>query len=102
LLSLFAFPYSLFTVSAHEGEDHSADKKLKRSPLLRGRKSPASPPSATYRTDAGQFNVLLTRTPSDPRTGETGQLVVRLAEKVEGGFGGGDLLRLKTRMFRQT
>jgi len=41
-------------------------------------------------SDAGQFNLKLTRTPSDPRTGETAQFVVRLSEKVEGGFGGGE------------
>lgn len=40
-------------------------------------------------TDAGQFNLKLTRTPSDPRTGEEVQFVILLAEKVEGGFGGG-------------
>ncbi len=40
-------------------------------------------------TDAGEFNVILKRSPADPRTGETMQFLVRFAEKVEGGFGGG-------------
>ncbi len=41
-------------------------------------------------TDAGEFNVILKRSPADPRTGETAQFLVRFAEKVEGGFGGGE------------
>jgi multidrug efflux pump subunit AcrA (membrane-fusion protein) len=40
-------------------------------------------------SDAGQFNARLERVPADVRTGETEQFAVRLAEKVEGGFGGG-------------
>lgn len=40
-------------------------------------------------TDAGQFNIVLRRVPVDPRTGETARFLVRFAEKVEGGFGGG-------------
>jgi len=40
--------------------------------------------------DAGQFNLKLTRTPSDPRTGEEVQFAMMVAEKVEGGFGGGE------------
>jgi hypothetical protein len=94
--STFAFPArrSLFTVtvSAHEGEDHSADKKTEtKTAAATGREESASVTAErNVQTDAGQFNVLLTRTPSDPRTGETVQFVVRLAEKVEGGFGGGE------------
>ncbi len=41
-------------------------------------------------TDAGEFNVILKRSPADPRMGETAQFLVRFAEKVEGGFGGGE------------
>jgi RND family efflux transporter MFP subunit len=41
-------------------------------------------------TDVGQFSVVLRRSPSDPRTGETAQFLVRFAEKVEGGFGGSE------------
>jgi cobalt-zinc-cadmium efflux system membrane fusion protein len=41
-------------------------------------------------SDAGQFILKLTRTPSDPRTGEEAQFVVSVAEKVEGGFGGSE------------
>lgn len=46
-------------------------------------------------TDAGEFNVVLRRSPADPRTGETAQFLVRFAEKVEGGFGGGEPVLLE-------
>lgn len=46
-------------------------------------------------TDAGEFNVVLRRSPADPRTGETAQFLVRFAEKVEGGFGGGEPVPLE-------
>ncbi len=46
-------------------------------------------------TDAGEFNVILKRSPADPRTGETAQFLVRFAEKVEGGFGGGEPVLLE-------
>lgn len=39
--------------------------------------------------DGGNFNLVLKRSPGDPRGGETEQFVVRIGEKVEGGFGGG-------------
>ncbi len=46
-------------------------------------------------TDVGVFNVTLKRSPADPRTGETAQFLVRFAEKVEGGFGGGEPVLLE-------
>src|SRR5687767_4216982 len=46
-------------------------------------------------TDAGEFNIVLRRSPADPRTGETAQFLVRFAEKVEGGFGGGEPVLLE-------
>lgn len=46
-------------------------------------------------TDAGEFNVILKRSPADPRTGEILQFLVRFAEKVEGGFGGGEPVALE-------
>lgn len=46
-------------------------------------------------TDAGEFNVILKRSPADPRTGETVQFLVLFAEKVEGGFGGGEPVALE-------
>ncbi|MDQ3063085.1 MAG: efflux RND transporter periplasmic adaptor subunit [Acidobacteriota bacterium] len=75
---------------AHDGEDHTADKKTETTTGATGVKIASVTAERNVQTDAGQFNVQLTRTPSDPRTGETVQFVVRLAEKVEGGFGGGE------------
>ena len=40
-------------------------------------------------TEAGNFTLNLERLPTDPRTGELVQTALRVAEKVEGGFGGG-------------
>ncbi len=41
-------------------------------------------------TDAGSFSFNVERVPADPRTGELVQMALRVAEKIEGGFGGGD------------
>ena len=40
-------------------------------------------------TEAGNFNLQIERLPADPRTGELVQMALRVAEKVEGGFGAG-------------
>jgi len=92
LLVVAAYCFCLLpTVApAHDGEDHSADKKTETTTSTTGVKIASITAERNVQTDAGQFNVQLTRTPSDPRTGETVQFVVRLAEKVEGGFGGGE------------
>ena len=92
LLVVAAYCFCLLpTVAlAHDGEDHSADKKTETTTAATGVKIASVTAERNVQTDAGQFNVQLTRTPSDPRTGETVQFVVRLAEKVEGGFGGGE------------
>ena len=39
--------------------------------------------------ESGNFNLVLKRSPGDPRSGEMEQFLIRIAEKVEGGFGGG-------------
>jgi len=93
LLAVMLTAYgSRFTAWAHGDEDHSADKKTETTATggATGVKIASVTAERNIQTDAGQFSVLLTRTPSDPRTGETAQFVVRLAEKVEGGFGGGE------------
>ncbi len=92
LLVVAAYCFCLLpTVAlAHDGEDHTADKKTETTTGATGVKIASVTAERNVQTDAGQFNVQLTRTPSDPRTGETVQFVVRLAEKVEGGFGGGE------------
>lgn len=83
---------SLLTVSAHEGEDHSKDKPK----VTTGAKQAASVVRAerNVQTDAGQFNARFERSPADPRTGELVQMAVKLSERVEGGFGGGEPLPL--------
>ncbi len=92
LLLLVVAVFSLLpTVApAHEGEDHSADKKTTTTTTAKTNVIPSVTAERNIQTDAGQFNIRLTRTPSDARTGEAVQFVVRVAEKVEGGFGGGE------------
>ncbi|MDQ3372485.1 MAG: efflux RND transporter periplasmic adaptor subunit [Acidobacteriota bacterium] len=87
---------SLLTISAHGEEDHSADKKTETTTATTTKTNliPSVTAERNISTDAGQFNLKLTRTPSDARTGENVQFVVRIAEKVEGGFGGGEPLAL--------
>ena len=43
------------------------------------------------KNDSGQLTVVLKRLPGDPRSGETGHVLVALSETVEGGFGSGPL-----------
>ncbi|HXG84261.1 MAG TPA: efflux RND transporter periplasmic adaptor subunit [Pyrinomonadaceae bacterium] len=93
LLAVLLTAYgSRFTAWAHGDEDHSADKKTETTASggATGVKITSVTAERNIQTDAGQFNIQLTRTPSDPRAGETAQFVVRLSEKVEGGFGGGE------------
>jgi multidrug efflux pump subunit AcrA (membrane-fusion protein) len=87
---------SRLKVRAHGEEDHSADKKTETTTATTTKTNVVLSVTAerNINTDAGQFNLKLTRTPSDARTGENVQFVVRVAEKVEGGFGGGEPLAL--------
>ncbi|HXG84004.1 MAG TPA: efflux RND transporter periplasmic adaptor subunit [Pyrinomonadaceae bacterium] len=79
---IFSLPVMFYAEPGHD------EKK----PETAGAKATVTSVTAerNIQSDAGQFNLKLTRTPSDPRTGETAQFVVRLSEKVEGGFGGGE------------
>lgn len=43
-------------------------------------------------SESGSFNFKIERLPADPRTGELVQMALRVAEKIEGGFGGGEPL----------
>ncbi len=81
----------IFTVYAHEGEDHSADKKT-QTVATTNVSSAVSVARAerNLHTEVGQFNVRLERVPADPRSGEISLFAVRIAEKVEGGFGAGE------------
>jgi RND family efflux transporter MFP subunit len=43
------------------------------------------------KNDSGELTVIMKRLPGDPRSGETGHVLVALTENVEGGFGSGPL-----------
>ena len=73
-------------IFAHEGEDHSAEKKTTTSAPTAATVSVARA-ERNVESEAGSFNLRLERLPADPRTGETVQTALRVAEKVEGGFG---------------
>jgi len=96
LLAVLLTAYGLrLTVRAHDGEDHSADKKTETTngapkTAMTGVKIASVTAERNIQSDAGQFNLKLTRYPSDPRTGEEVQFVINVSEKVEGGFGGGE------------
>lgn len=67
----------------HAGHDHSHGEEEPAAAVTTGAK-PAVASAVSERnlqTDAGQFNIRLTRTPADPRTGEMMQFVLRAAEK---------------------
>ncbi|MEJ7622357.1 MAG: efflux RND transporter periplasmic adaptor subunit [Pyrinomonadaceae bacterium] len=82
LLTAFAIPFSAF---ANGDDDHGAGTSTGTAT-----KSAVTTVTAerNIQNDSGTFNVVLKRSPGDPRVGETEQFVVRIAEKVEGGFGG--------------
>ncbi len=46
-------------------------------------------------SEAGNYNLVIERLPADPRTGELVQTALRVTEKVEGGFGGGEPIALE-------
>ncbi|HXH69960.1 MAG TPA: efflux RND transporter periplasmic adaptor subunit [Pyrinomonadaceae bacterium] len=101
LLSLFTIHYSLFTVSAHEGEDHSKDNKTTAAPTTAATASIVTA-ERNIQNQSGQFNLILKRSPGDPRTGETERFLIRLTEKVEGGFGGGEPVPLEKAIVSST
>ena len=43
------------------------------------------------KNDSGELTVIMKRLPGDPRSGETGHVLVSLSETVQGGFGSGPL-----------
>lgn len=96
LLLLITAYCLVLTAFAHEGEDHSKDKP-QTTTIAATEKSAVTIARAerNVQTDNGQFNVRLERVPADVRNGETAQFAVRIAEKVEGGFGGGEPLPIE-------
>ncbi len=90
LLAAFCLPPIVW---AHEGEDHSNESKT-TAPTNAATISIVSA-ERNLQTDLGEFNVVLRRSPADPRTGEAARFLVRFAEKVEGGFGGSEPVPLE-------
>jgi membrane fusion protein, heavy metal efflux system len=76
------------TVLAHEGEDHSEQKKDTTATATQSTVSVTNA-ERNIKTDSGNFNVRVIRSLSDPRTGEAVQFGLSLWEKVEGGFSAG-------------
>lgn len=71
----------IFVQNAFGQESETASKKAAVS---------AARAERNVESEAGNFNLLLERFPGDPRTGELVQIALRVAEKVEGGFGAGE------------
>lgn len=90
---MLTFYFSLPTVSAHEGEDHSADSKT-TAPANAAKVSIVSA-ERNIQNESGNFNLVLKRSPGDLRAGESGQFLLKISEKVEGGFGGGGAVALE-------
>ncbi len=84
-----------FTVSAHEGEDHSKDKPTTTTTNATTAAATIARAERNIESEAGNFNFKLERFPADPRTGEVVQIALRLAEKVEGGFGANEPVNIE-------
>jgi cobalt-zinc-cadmium efflux system membrane fusion protein len=97
LFLLLAAHFLLLTVQAHEGEDHSKDNKttVAAAPAQTAATVSVVTAERNLQNENGDFTLVLKRSPGDPRTGETEQFLLRLTEKIEGGFGGGDPLPLE-------
>lgn len=95
LLLLFTVHQPLTTVSAHEGEDHSKDAKTTTAAPTSAQPVSIVTAERNITGESGNFNLVLKRSPGDPRASETEQFLLKIAEKVEGGFGGGSPLPLE-------
>ncbi len=73
--------------AAHGDDDHTGQT---RAAPAAGANVSIATAERNVQNENGSFTLLLKRSPADPRSGETGQFLVRLTEKVEGSFGGGD------------
>ena len=73
-------------IFAHEGEDHGETKTTTTAPTTTAAATVARA-ERNVETEAGSFNLRLERSPADPRVGELVQMALRVAEKIEGGFG---------------
>ncbi len=90
-LALFAYFLLPNVARAGGGDDHSHSGETANQTTATAKSAiTIARAERNVQTDAGNFNLVFERVPSDPRTGETTQFAVRAAEKVEGGFGGGE------------
>ena len=77
------------SVTAHGGEDHSKDAKTTVAAPVDSQPESIVTAERNLETNVGNFSLLMKRSPGDPRTSETQQFLIKIAETVEGGFGGG-------------
>lgn len=90
LIAVFALPIIIF---AHGGEDDEA-KTTTSNPANAAKVSIVSA-ERNIKNESGNFNLVLKRSPGDLRVGESGQFLLKISEKVEGGFGGGGAVALE-------
>ena len=95
LLLLITANCSLITVNAHEGEDHSKDAKTTSAAPTNAQPVSIVTAERNIEGASGSFNLVLKRSPGDPRASEIEQFLLKIAEKVEGGFGGGEPLAVE-------
>jgi RND family efflux transporter MFP subunit len=87
-LALLVTMAMLGQIFAHGGEDHGDETKTTSSAPTGGAAAvTVARAERNVTSEAGNFNLRLERSPADPRTGELVQMALRVAEKVEGGFG---------------
>lgn len=84
-LALLLLP---FRISAHGGEDHGDTPTTAATSNTNTALTTVSA-ERNIQGESGSFNLLMKRSPGDVRVGEIENFVVRIGEKVEGGFGGG-------------
>jgi len=88
ILAMLSIAY--LSVIAHEGHQHDDEQVLKGS-AFENTPTIASV-NRDLRTSTGHFVITVWYSPSDPRAGESANFLVRILEKVEGGFGEGGTL----------
>ena len=82
LTSVWVFALSLMAAFAANGQGPAATASGAISTITSER---------NVKNDSGELTVIMKRLPGDPRSGETGHLLVSLSETVQGGFGSGPL-----------
>lgn len=92
LLLIAAFTLPLI-ISAHGGEDD--EPKPTGTTSVAGQNVSIVSAERNIQGGSGNFNLILKRSAGDLRTGETGQFLLKISEKVEGGFGGAGAVALE-------